>query len=110
MFFELKNTEEIVKDGFTAYRYNLKEEISEFTSLFVDVDGAHDKEYVKTSHRLYFVVQGNGKFWVGGKEKTVRQYDVIAIPPMTAYYYDGKMKLFEINFPGTGPEDSVKVD
>lgn len=110
MFFELKNAKEVKREGFTAFLYNNKKEIPEYNSVYLEVHGTHDKEFVKASHRLYFVIEGEGVFNVGKETKNVKKNDVIVVPPQAIYSYQGKMKLFEVNFPATDSSDAVKLD
>ncbi len=109
MFFTLAEAKKVDQEGFTAFLYNEKSRIPAYNAVYVDVRGAHDKEYVKTSHRVYFVIEGTGTFTVDDETRDVQTGDVIAIPPKTPYSYEGKMKLFEINFPATDSSDAVKV-
>lgn len=110
MFFELRNAKKVELKGFTAFLYNTKSEIPEYNSVYVEVNGEHNKEFVKKSHRLYFVIEGKGVFKVGKETKDVKKNDVIVIPPQIPYMYNGKMKLFEVNFPATDSNDAVKVE
>ncbi len=110
MLFQLKNAFKVKRPGFTASVYNSKSKLSVLNTVYVDCFGAHEKVFVKKSHRLYFVMQGSGTFIVGKKTYKVKSLDVVVIPPKTPYSYKGKMKLFEANFPATGAEDEVVME
>ena len=110
MIFKLNNAKKVEREGFTAFIYNLKDDFPSCNTVYVDCHKFHKKVYVKTSHRIYFVIEGNGTFLVGDKKDKVEKNDVIVIEPMTKYSYEGKMKLFEINFPATSSEDEVEVE
>ncbi|MFA6549960.1 MAG: hypothetical protein WCT36_01225 [Candidatus Gracilibacteria bacterium] len=109
MIFKLDKAKKVKKEGFTAFLYNLKQDFPSYNAVYVDCHKNHEKVYVKASHRIYFVIDGSGKFVVGDEENQVEKNDVIVIEPMTKYEYEGKMKLFEINFPATDRDDEVEV-
>jgi len=109
MIFKIENAQKVEKNGFTAYVYNNKNEYPTLNTVYVDCFENHEKVYVKNSHRLYFVIEGEGEFNVGDNKYSVKQKDVILIEPMTKYSYKGKMKLFEINYPATNSDDEVKI-
>ncbi|MFH1536550.1 MAG: hypothetical protein ABID45_01020 [Patescibacteria group bacterium] len=110
MIFKRKNTKEVIRDGFTAHIYNSKKEYPALDTILVDCHTSHKKVYVKESHRVYFVIEGNGTFDVGDETYEVTKEDVIVIEPKVKYAYKGKMKLFELNFPSTSSDDEVAAD
>ena len=110
MLFSLKNACKVVRPGFTAFVYNSKEDLPPLNTVLVDCHKDHEKVYVKESHRVYFVMEGSGTFTVGKEIYKVQPFDVVVIPPKVPYSYEGKMKLFEANFPATGEEDEVRVE
>jgi len=109
MHFPFSQTKKIEKEGFTAFLYNLKEDHPSFNTVYVDCHKSHEKVYVKASHRIYFVIEGEGTFTVDNETNQVKKNDVIVIEPTKEYSYKGEMKLFEVNFPATGSEDEVVV-
>lgn len=109
MLFTLKNSTKVARDGFTAFLYNQKKDYPALNTVYVDCHKSHDREYVKESHRLYFVIDGGGIFYVGNDKYDVKKNDVIVIEPKIEYSYEGKMKLFEVNYPATDSSDAVKV-
>ena len=110
MLFKLKDAKKIKRKGFTAFLYNSKAEFPVLNTVYGDCFESHEKVYVKNSYRLYFILEGKGTFLVGKKKFKVKPTDVVVIPPRTEYSYQGKMKLFEANFPATGSEDEVTVE
>ena len=87
MKFSIENARKSPHEGFTAYVYNSKEQCPALNTIYVDCFEGHDKVYVKKSHRLYFVIEGSGIFYVGKEKHEVKQNDVIAIEPMVEYSY-----------------------
>jgi len=110
MIFNIKDANKTSQEGFTAYVYNSKDDYPTLNTVYVDCFKGHEKVYVKTSHRVYFVIEGEGIFNINGKESSVKEKDVIVIEPMMEYFYQGKMKLFEVNYPATGEEDEVRAE
>lgn len=109
MLFQLKNARQVSRPGFTAYVYNDKKQYPTLNTVYVDCFGEHEKVYVKKSRRLYFVIEGEGTFQINKEILAVKQHDVIVIEPLVEYSYQGKMKLFEVNYPATGSDDEVGV-
>jgi len=110
MIFNIENARKVTREGFTAYVYNNKDQYPTLNTVYVDCFKDHEKVYVKTSHRLYFVIEGSGTFTLNNETFSVKQNDVIVIEPMVEYSYEGQMKLFETNYPATGSEDEVVVE
>jgi len=110
MIFNIENARKVSRQGFTAYVYSNKDQYPALNTVYVDCFKNHEKVYVKNSHRLYFVIEGAGFFTINEETYAVKQNDVIVIEPMIKYAYEGKMKLFETNYPATGSEDEVVAE
>ena len=109
MLYTFSDSKQVKRESFTAFLYNQKKNYDKMNAVYVDCKKSHERVYVKSSHRVYFVIHGEGVFNVGTKEYKVREKDVIVIEPKTEYSYRGKMKLFEINFLATDKNDEVRV-
>lgn len=109
MLFKLNEAKKVERPGFTAFVYSEKDAFPALNAVFVECKSGHERVFVAGSYRVYFVLSGAGVFEVGEERHEVSSRDVIAIPPNTKYSYEGKMGLFEVNFPATGPEDEIKV-
>ena len=57
------------------------------------------------STKIYYIVDGEGKFKVNGKVIEVKKGDVIEIPPKTEFVFAGKMKLLLMMAPAFREED-----
>jgi mannose-6-phosphate isomerase-like protein (cupin superfamily) len=108
MLFKLRDAIKVKRDGFIAYVYNMKSDYSSVNTIYVECHKNHERVYVKNSHRIYFLLEGNGSFNVGEQNYKVEQHDVVIIEPQVEYSYEGKMKLFEVNFPATDEHDEVQ--
>ena len=60
--------------------------------------------------RSYLVLEGSGTFTLNGESSEVKQGDLFVIPDGGEYEYEGEMKLFEFNVPGTTSENSITLD
>ena len=78
--------------------------------VYIEVTKGHLEEfYNKVSTFIYYVVEGEGKFFLDGVETLVSATDLIVIPPNTKIYYLGKMKLNLITTPAWSAENEVHV-
>jgi len=78
--------------------------------VYIEVAKGHFEEfYNKVSTFIYYVLEGEGRFYIDGVETLVKATDLIVIPPNTKIYYLGAMKLNLITVPAWSPEDEVHV-
>lgn len=88
------------KHGVRMRRYFGKEQLANAGLLYLEVDAGHFEEfYHDKSAFIYYVLEGEGSFFLNCKEYKVRPTDVIAAPPGTKIYYLGKMRLLLITAP-----------
>jgi mannose-6-phosphate isomerase-like protein (cupin superfamily) len=68
---------------------------------WVSIAGRHDRVVNHESDRVYYVIDGSGRFQVGdGAEvETVSTGDFVFIPRGTAYEFEGEMRYLVINGP-----------
>jgi len=89
----------------TEYKIN-----SAFSGALIEINGKHDKIKCLKEGRIYFVVEGGGKFIVDGKGDKVSKNDLIFIPKNTPYDIIGKMKYFLVCSPEFNPKDDISLD
>ncbi|MFA5886325.1 MAG: cupin domain-containing protein [Patescibacteria group bacterium] len=78
--------------------------------VYTEVAEGHLEEfYNKVSTFIYYILEGEGKFFLDGVETFVKATDLVVIPPNTKIYYLGKMKLNLITVPAWAPENEVHV-
>lgn len=81
------------KSGVEMWVYSNKEDCGQAGFVYQEVNGNHEDEFVNNkSAFLYYIIEGKGEFIIEDKEYTVKESDVIIIPPGTRFYYRGKMK------------------
>jgi mannose-6-phosphate isomerase-like protein (cupin superfamily) len=76
----------------------------DFSGALIEIDGKHGVVRCKAEDRIYFIIEGEGKFIIDGKESEVGKNDLVFIPKNTAYDIIGKMKFFLICSPEFKPE------
>lgn len=92
--------------GLNGYNYDLKNE--GITLTVEDCFKGHDKYHTNTySSKIYYVLDGNGKFKINNKIYEVKKDDCIEIPPNTKFVFAGKMKLLLIMSPAFRPQDGI---
>lgn len=80
---------------------------SNFSSAYVEINGNHGKLKCLNEDRIYFVVEGEGKFVVNEEETSVAAQDLVFIPKNTPYDIIGDLKYFLVCSPEFKPEDDV---
>lgn len=78
--------------------------------VYIEVEKGHLEEfYHKTSTFVYYVLDGEGTFYLNERATPVKATDVIVLSPMTKIYYMGKMKLLLVTTPAWKEKDEVHV-
>ncbi len=81
-----------------------------FSGALIEIDGHHGKIKCLKEDRIYFIIEGNGKFIINDKEETVSDNDLVFIPKNTSYDIIGKLKYFLICSPEFNPKDDISLD
>ena len=114
MKFSLKDSTSFGWDGLKARAYNSKEQFENASAAVFEVTKEHGKVLTELSDRVYYVVEGEGKFVINGKEEKVIKTDVVIVPKNTPYNYmaiNGKtLKLFLVHTPAYDPEMEKKLE
>lgn len=80
---------------------------SKFSGALVEINGEHGSLKCLEEDRIYFIVEGTGKFIINNQEREISSYDLIFIPKKTPYNLVGKMKYFLICSPEFNPEHDI---
>ncbi len=83
---------------------------SDFSGALVEINGNHGSIKCLKEDRIYFVIEGNGKFIINNQENNVSANDLIFVPKETPYNIIGKMKYFLINSPEFNPKHDVSLE
>lgn len=95
------------QQGLEGYNYNLECEGISLTieDCFKGHDKYHTNEY---SSKIYYVLDGEGKFKINNEIFNVKKDDCIEIPANTKFVFAGKMKLLLIMSPAFRPQDGIE--
>lgn len=86
------------------------EDAEEADVLRLSTEKGHLQEfYDKESEFLYYVIEGEGNFYLDGEPEEVEKGDLVVAPPETKIYYLGEMELLLICSPPWSPENEVHV-
>ncbi|TAL46874.1 cupin domain-containing protein [archaeon] len=100
MKFSRSDAKYFEKHGAKMWFYFGKDQFPNTGLLFIKVDSGHYEEFWHDkSTFIYYILEGNGSFYLDGKVVKVKATDVVVIPPRTKIYYLGKMKLLLITTP-----------
>ena len=103
---ELPEKPSFKQEGLNGYNYNLEDKKISIT--IEDCFKGHDKYHTNMySSKIYYVLEGNGKFKIDNKIYEVKKNDCIEIPPKTKFVFAGKMKLLLIMSPAFRVEDGI---
>ena len=80
---------------------------ADFSGALIEINGDHGKLKCLTEDRIYFIVDGSGKFVINDKTDDIETNDMIFIPKNTPYNIIGKMKYLLICSPQFDPNDDI---
>ncbi len=83
---------------------------SNFSGALIEINGNHGALKCLKEDRIYFIIEGNGKFIINNQEKEISPNDLIFVPKETPYNILGKMKYFLICSPEFNPEHDVFLE
>ena len=96
--------------GIEGCSYSEKSDFARASAAVFDVVERHGKVKSRTSDRIYFVLEGAGRFEIAGEVIDVAATDVVIVPRETEYDYSGKMRLFLVHTPAYDRETEVILD
>ncbi|UCD04560.1 MAG: hypothetical protein JSW73_02925 [Candidatus Woesearchaeota archaeon] len=95
------------RDPMTIFPYKIN---PEFSAALIKLDGIHGPVMCKGEDRIYFILEGEGKFIIGNAEVNVEKEDLVFIPMKTPYDIMGTMKYLLICSPEFDPKDDVWLE
>lgn len=95
-----------MQKGLNGYNYEL--ETKEISITLEDCFKGHDKYHKNIySSKIYYCIDGKGKFKVAGEIINIEKGDLIEIPKNTEFVFAGNMKLLLIMAPAFRPQDGI---
>lgn len=80
-----------------SWNYKLPPLEPRMSVVYAELDGDHGLVHTNDLERIYYIVEGQGKFIIGKEKISVKTGDVVTIPPKTKYDYkpenSTKMKI-----------------
>lgn len=74
-------------DQVKSWNYKLKH-LSYYQSVvYAELDGDHGKVHTNDLERVYYIIDGQGKFIIKNKTTSVKKGDVVTVPAHTNYDY-----------------------
>ena len=80
---------------------------TEFSAAFVEINGEHGTLKCLNEDRIYFIVEGEGRFIINDEETSITAQDLVFIPKNTPYDLIGSFKYLLICSPEFNSEDDV---
>ncbi|MFB6208569.1 MAG: hypothetical protein ABEJ56_00345 [Candidatus Nanohaloarchaea archaeon] len=104
-----EDAENFEKFGVKFWDY-LGDETDELDILLEKTEKGHLEEYYNEECTFYyFVISGEGSFYIDREEKKVEEGDLIVAEPGTKVYYLGDMEILLISKPSWYPEQENHV-
>lgn len=95
-----EDAENFTVDGIELHKYVQANRTNPADVLHVSVEDDHEREFSNSqSHFIYYVISGEGKFWVDGEKTEAKPMDVIHIEPGDRIYYRGEMEMLLVTTP-----------
>ncbi|UCG95210.1 MAG: cupin domain-containing protein [archaeon] len=96
--------EKVKKDPMVIFPYKIN---PNFSATYIEIDGNYGAIKCLREDRIYFIIEGSGKFIIEDNEYEVKNGDLIFIPMNTPYNIIGKMSCFLLCSPEFNPDDDV---
>ncbi len=100
MIYKKENAIEFEKQGVKMRVYNSKENCSEAAIVYQETEKGHLEEfYHSKSNFIFYIIEGQGTWYIEDKAYEVRAEDVVIVPPNKRFYYKGNLKQICITAP-----------
>ena len=98
------------KQGVDIWIYSGKEQCSEAAIVYQEtIEGHFEEFYHGKSTFLFYIIEGNGKWFIDKKEFEVETGDVVIVPKNTKFYYTGRLKQICVTAPAWEEEHEHHV-
>ena len=110
MSYKLIKNEEIIKKEKFGVSLGIYPDIDNCGIVLESTEEGHNQEfYNNKSTFIYIILEGNGSFFLDGKEVVVSQGDMLSISPNTKIYFKGKLKMILITSPKWNQVNEVET-
>ena len=66
---------------------------------FIEIKGKHPKVLNQKSDMLYYIIEGEGRFYIINEIYNVEKGDFLTVKKKTPYYMEGQFKVLNISIP-----------
>ena len=94
----------------TIANYLTKDSSNNVSLALSTLSGRHAKTMNKISDRIYYILNGSGKVWVGDEVSTIEKEDMVFIPKGTPHAIEGNVAYLVINSPPFEPANEVQLE
>jgi len=103
-------TETFNKVGISGKIFPSSRTPSESGFVLIETSKGHETSIIEHKcNFVYYVLEGNGHFFVEDKKHDCKTGDLITIPPGTKFTYRGKLKMLLVTTPPFYPEQEETV-
>jgi hypothetical protein len=106
----LSQTKFFDREAFNGNLFVEKKDNKGFSALIVHCLTRHYKTKLKAATRMYLVLDGKGTFTINDEVQSAEKDDMFIISDGDIYEYEGEMKLFEFNIPGTDRDNEERLE
>lgn len=100
MIFKKEAAIQFEKQGVTMRVYNSKEQCENAAIVYQETSVGHSEEFYHTkSHFIFYIIEGEGTWYIEDEPYNVASGDVVIIPPGKRFYYKGTLKQVCITSP-----------
>jgi mannose-6-phosphate isomerase-like protein (cupin superfamily) len=108
MIYKKEKAIQIEKNGVAMTVYNTQ--CSQVAVVYQETHKGHSEEFYHTkSHFVFYIIEGEGTWYIEDEAYPVKAGDVIIIPPSKRFYYKGSLKQVCITSPAWEPEFEYHV-
>jgi mannose-6-phosphate isomerase-like protein (cupin superfamily) len=105
MIVKKENASEFTKQGVMMRVYTTKEQCPDATIVYQETQTGHFEEfYHSKSNFIFYIIEGQGTWFIEGVAYEVQAGDVVIVPPNERFYYKGNLKQLCITAPGWEPQ------
>lgn len=99
-----------VENNYIVDNFLSKDDNMGYSIVRTHLDGKHPFMKNIKSNRTYYLLKGNGQFYVEDEIIELNEGEMLVIPKNTKYAFKGKFDSILVDCPAFNPEDDVIYD
>jgi mannose-6-phosphate isomerase-like protein (cupin superfamily) len=100
MIYKRKDAKTFEKHGVKMSIYNQKEDCPQAAVVYQETKQGHTEEFIHNkSAFIYYILEGQGTYYIDDKPYHAEATDVIMVPPGKKIYFNGNLKQLCITAP-----------